>query len=390
MAIDTATAVEQYRERFGQDPQVAARAPGRVNIIGEHTDYNHGFVLPMALEQETVILARERADGLLNAYAANLERSVQTPLGEWKRNPDEPWIDYVVGVGFELHKLGQPLKGADLLVAGDVPVGAGLSSSAALEMAALALFERLGDFTLEGPEGPRLGQRVENEFLGLSTGIMDQFISRMGKEGHALFLDCRSFDYELVEVAFESAQFVIANTNVSRGLTASKYNERVAECAQAVERMAGVLDRDATHLRDFSVQDLPVFERELEPVVFRRARHVICEDERTQAARRAMRTGDLAAVGGLMNASDDSLKFDYEVSCEELSVMTEVARTTPGCYGARMTGAGFGGCAVNLVANDHIDSFCERLMEQYRERTGIEGAIIVSKPSEGARAEALS
>ncbi|MCX5757286.1 MAG: galactokinase, partial [Candidatus Hydrogenedentes bacterium] len=214
MSIRIGDAKETFVRHFGGMPEVVVRAPGRVNIIGEHTDYNHGFVLPMAIEHETVIVARRRADMRLHAYAANLERCAQTDLERRVRNADEP-----------VAKLARPLVGADLLIVGDVPIGCGLSSSASLEMAALAMFEALGGFQVEGAEAPRLGQRVENEFLGLSTGIMDQFISRMGRRGHALFLDCRNFEYELVPVAFPSATFVIANTGVARGLTSSKYNE---------------------------------------------------------------------------------------------------------------------------------------------------------------------
>jgi len=384
MGIDLDWARARFESHFGFAPEVAVRAPGRVNIIGEHTDYNHGFVLPMAIERETVILATPREDDVLDAYAANLERTVRARLQHWERNPDEPWIDYVVGVARELSLLGKPLCGADLMIAGDVPIAAGLSSSASLEMAALSLFEVLGGYTLEGAEAPRLGQRVENDFLGLSTGIMDQFISRMGKARHALFLDCRTFEHELVPVAFDNALFVIANTCVSRGLTASKYNERVAECREAVRVLSETLGKEGSHLRDFTLQDLAACEKDLSDVVFRRARHVISEDERTRTACQAMRTGDLSAVGALMNASDDSLRYDYEVSCEELAAMTEIARTTPGCIGARMTGAGFGGCTVNLVAADVVDAFCEHLLAEYEERTGIAGEIIVSAPADGA------
>ncbi|MBN2310855.1 MAG: galactokinase, partial [Candidatus Hydrogenedentes bacterium] len=271
-----------------------------------------------------------------------------------------------------------------LMIIGDVPIASGLSSSASLEMAALVLFETLGGFHIDGPEGPKLGRRVENEFLGLNSGIMDQFIVRMGREGHVLFLDCRSHDYELVPVAFPGAKFVIADTCVKRGLTASKYNERVAECTEAVERMREITGKPATHLRDCDLDDLDASQSAMPDTVFRRARHVITEDERTQAACAAMRAGDAEALGVLMNASDASLRDDYEVTCPELDAMTEVARAIPGCFGARMTGAGFGGCTVNLVASDAADAFSERLMREYQARTGMAGAVIVSSPAPGA------
>jgi galactokinase len=384
VSIDLTRARVEYRAQFARAAEVITRAPGRVNIIGEHTDYNHGFVLPMAIEHETAILACPRADLTLHAYAANLKRTAEADLTRCARDPREGWMDYVVGVAHELAKLGKPLRGADLMIIGDVPIGCGLGSSASLEMAALCLFEALGGFEVEGAEAPRLGQRVENLFLGLSTGIMDQFISRMGKRGHALFLDCRSFDYELIPVAFPGAKFVIANTCLARGLTSSKYNERVAECKQAVQGMRDALGKEGTHLRDFTMDDLLATRARLSDVAFRRARHVISEDVRTKAACEAMRAGDPAALGRLMNGSDASLRDDYEVTCPELDAMTEIARALPGCHGARMTGAGFGGCTINLVQSEAVPSFTEKLMAEYTRRTGITGQVFISLPSDGA------
>jgi galactokinase len=385
MAIDTDTLQTVFREQFGAPPVCGARAPGRVNIIGEHTDYNGGFVLPMAIERDTVILARPRPDRRLCAYALNLDARAEASLDRLERAPEAPWLDYITGVAAELAKLNRPLTGADLVVAGDVPIGCGLSSSAALEMAALTLFEELGGFRLDGADGPRLGQRVENEFLGLSSGIMDQFISRMGKADHALFLDCRSYAYELVPVAFPGAIFVVANTGVSRGLTASKYNERVEECAMAV---AVLQQRGGAggELRDFTLGELEAARGIMGDTAFRRARHVITENVRTLQARDALAGGDAARLGELMNASDASLREDYEVTCPELDAMTAIARALPGCHGARMTGAGFGGCTVHLVERAQTDAFSGALLAAYREQTGLDGEVIVSAPAEGARA----
>ncbi len=385
MSVDISPVVAEFQERFGSAPEVVVAAPGRVNIIGEHTDYNHGFVLPMAIERETVIAARCRSDRTLNATAANLGRSASADLDRRVRNPQEPWIDYVIGVADELAKLDKPLHGADMLIRGDVPIGCGLSSSASLEMAALTLFEALGAFVVEGAEGPRLGQRVENDFLGLNTGIMDQFISRMGQQNHALFLDCRSYVYQLVPVAFPSARFVIMNTCVTRGLTASKYNERVAQCREAVSIMAARLGSSGTHLRDFSLENLESCREAMSEVVFRRARHVITDNARTHAACEAMRAGDVAWLGALMTEGDASCREDYEVTCPELDTMTETARRLPGCFGARMTGAGFGGCTVNLVQADAVETFVEALLTQYAAQTGLRGEAIVSSPAAGAR-----
>lgn len=376
--------LERFRNAFKSDAEVIVRAPGRVNIIGEHTDYNHGFVLPMALERVTAIAARRRGDRRLNAFAADLGAHAVAELDRRVRNPEAPWMDYLVGVADELAKLDLPLAGADLLISGDVPIGCGLSSSAALEMAALTLFEHLGGFQVEGAEGPRLGQRVENVFLGLSTGIMDQFISRMGRAGHALFLDCRSFAYDLIPITSDNAVFVVANTGVSRGLTASKYNERVAECREAVAALRKVTGKEGTHLRDFSLNELSVCRTALREVAYRRARHVITENARTEAACAAMRQGDLNRLGAFMTASDASLREDYEVTCSELDAMTRIARELPGCLGARMTGAGFGGCTINLVETAHAADFGARLLSAYENATSRKGDIIVSKPGDGA------
>ncbi len=383
MSISRNGIVAAFEKRFGGGAEVVVRAPGRVNIIGEHTDYNHGFVLPMAIERETAIAARRRADGMVCARAENLGREVTVSLGDRRRNQDEPWIDYIVGVADELFKLGITPSGADLVIEGDVPLGCGLSSSAALEMAALCMFEHFGGFSLDGPEGARLGQRVENIFLGLNSGIMDQFISRCGRAGHGLFLDCRTFEHELIPIAFADALFVIANTAVPRGLTSSKYNERVAECGAAVRALQAV-GGAGTHLRDYTLEQLEAARESMEPVAFLRARHVITENDRTERACAAMRAGDTVLLGALMSESDHSLRDDYAVTCAELDTMTAIARSLPGCFGARMTGAGFGGCTISLVAADAVGGFCSQLLEDYRAATGITGEVIMSRPVDGA------
>lgn len=385
MTVDLQSAKSHFAEIYGADPAFIARAPGRVNIIGEHTDYNHGFVLPMAIERETVILVQPRNDMKLQAYAHNLGRRAMGDLEHRLRNEHEPWLDYVIGVADELAKLGLPLHGANIMIMGDVPIGAGLSSSASLEMAALVMFETMGQFTLDGPEAPKLGRRVENHFLGVNSGIMDQFIVRMGKDRHALFLDCRSMEYELVPVAFKDAKFVIADTCKSRGLADSKYNERVDECGAAVRALREGNGNGGTHLRDFDLDQLEQYKDRMSETVYRRARHVISEDERTKAACAAMRDGDIAGLGKLMNESDHSLRDDYAVTCAELDAMTSIARSIDGCYGARMTGAGFGGCTVNLVEAGSVDAFTKNLLARYQDETGLEGKVIISEPSAGAR-----
>lgn len=379
-----------YQQRFQQEPEIGGRAPGRVNIIGEHTDYNHGFVLPMAIEHDTVILGRTRQDTVVRLYAANLDRFAECNLEARARNPEEPWTDYIMGVADQLIRAGHPVCGADAAILGDVPVGCGLSSSAALEMAALVFFEQAGGFRLDASEAALLGQRVENEFLGLNTGIMDQFISRCARAGQALFLDCRSYEYCLTPVNFDNALFVIANTACARGLTASKYNERVKECGEAVRALQQQLGKEGTHLRDYVLQDLLSVQDMLEDIPFRRARHVVTENERTRAACDAMRASDVETLGCLMNESDVSLRVDYEVTSRELDVMTRIAREHSACFGARMTGAGFGGCTINLVRRDAADDFCSFLLERYHSETGITGEAFLSSPAEGAGPVALT
>jgi galactokinase len=384
MSISVAAVTEAFEKRFGAKPELVVRAPGRVNIIGEHTDYNHGFVLPMAIERETAIAGRRRDDGVLCARAENLDREVTVRLDERVRNAAEPWIDYIMGVVDELYKADKTPVGADIVILGDVPLGCGLSSSAALEMAALCLFEELGGFKFDGPEAARLGQRVENNFLGLKSGIMDQFISRCGKADHGLFLDCRSFAYDLVPISFNNALFVIANTKCARGLTASKYNERVGECGEAVAALRAGTGREGTHLRDFRLGDLEACRAGMGDIAFRRARHVITEDLRTQQACTAMGNGDKVTLGALMTESDFSLRDDYEVTSPELNAMADTARALPGCHGSRMTGAGFGGCTISLVDADKVTAFCSALMEGYTKCTGIAGEVIMSRPANGA------
>ncbi|HDP34639.1 MAG TPA: galactokinase, partial [Candidatus Hydrogenedentes bacterium] len=384
MSIDIKTICDVYENRFGVAPEICARAPGRVNIIGEHTDYNHGFVLPMAIEHETVIVGAPRRDNTLRLFARNLDRAASVSLDSRVRNAAEPWTDYIMGVADQLIGLDKPVRGADMAIMGDVPVGCGLSSSAALEMAALVFFEQAGGFKIDDAEAARLGQRVENEFLGLSTGIMDQFISRCGKKGHALFLDCRSYEYQLTPVDFPDALFVIANTACPRGLTASKYNERVAECRRAVASLRQYFNASGAYLRDYTMNDLLAAQETLDGVAFRRARHVITENDRTLAACDAMRRGDATKLGALMNESDISLRADYEVTSRELDILTDAARSHADCFGARMTGAGFGGCTLNLVRRDAVTGFCDFLLERYRAKAGKQGEVFVSSPADGA------
>lgn len=384
MSIPRAQAVQAFEERFGQEPAVVVRAPGRVNLIGEHTDYNQGYVLPMAIERDTVIAARPRNDGRLHIHALNLEETIDVPLTDFSRNPGHPWADYLVGVAREVHRLGYSLTGVDAVLLGDVPLGCGLSSSAALEMATLCLLESLGDFKLLPPDAAALGQRVENAFLGLKSGIMDQFASRAAVAGHALFLDCRTLKFEPVAINMTDVCFVIADSGCPRGLTSSRYNERVEQCETAVSVLAQQTGQPGTHLRDFDLDDLERARTALSETVFRRARHVITENERTREARALLAAGDAVAFGKSMSASDASLREDYAVTSPELDTLTALARALPGCFGARMTGAGFGGCTINLVARPHAEAFGIALAAGYAAATGRGATVYTTNAAAGS------
>ncbi|HOK08125.1 MAG TPA: galactokinase [Candidatus Hydrogenedens sp.] len=376
---------EQFKTCFGYTPDVIVKAPGRVNIIGEHTDYNHGYVLPMALEQGIYIAGKKRNDTLINFYAINTNRQGIADINYPSRNPLEPWMDYIMGVIHELIKMGYHVSGANGIIYGDVPIACGLSSSAALEMAILKFFEVLNNFSLDDTESAKLGQRVENEFLGLKSGIMDQFISRCGKRGHALFLDCRTLTYELIPIDLPEHTFVIANTNCPRGLTSSKYNERVAECQDALTTLNEFYKKNATHLRDYTIEELNNIKDKINPIAYKRARHVLTENKRVLDCIQALKNGDVSKVGVLLNESDYSLQKDYEVTNYELEIITDIARNIQGCIGARMTGAGFGGCTINLVETKHANNFVNILIEKYNSLTGRNGSYIISPPSDGAQ-----
>jgi len=373
--------IENFNKHFTGAPRVFT-APGRVNLIGEHTDYNDGFVLPMAIDRYTTVAVSPRTDRKLVIWSENMfdERTVSLEDELQRKNH---WSDYVVGVAVKLEEAGVHIPGANLYIESKVPVGSGLSSSAAIEMASALALLSTANQQLEPTELAKLGQRAENEFVGMNCGIMDQFISMHGKEDHALFLDCRTLDYELVPLPSDQTRIVVCNTMVKHELGASEYNTRRAECEQGVELLQKYYP-DVDALRDVSLEQFLKVQEKLPEPVRQRCRHVISEDERVLESVTALKLNDLARFGDLMNQSHESLRDDYEVSCDELDLMVDIARSMPGVYGARMTGGGFGGCTVNLVEIDRVDEFCENVTMQYKEKTGIDPAIYVSLPSEGA------
>ena len=356
------------------------RAPGRVNLIGEHTDYNGGFVLPAAIDLATYVAAEAHAERYLVIDSENFGERREFSLGDCKARAQGDWSDYARGVAVTLEGCGFRLRGANLMIRGEVPIGSGLSSSAALEVAVAQALLTISGNSVPAPELARLCQRAENEFVGVNCGIMDQFVCCCARAGHALLLDCRSLDYRMVPLPSD-VRLMICDTKVRRQLNAGVYNRRRAECEEGM-RLLQSRDSTIRSLRDATLEALE--QVPLPEVVFRRCRHVITENARVTSAAAALEAGDLAAFGRLMAGSHTSLRDDYEVSCEELDLMVRIAEALPGVYGSRMTGAGFGGCTVSLVKAQFATEFTNLMHERYRSATGIEPASWNCRAVDGA------
>jgi len=376
--------ISGFSERFpGRKPAFLAYAPGRVNLIGEHTDYNDGFVLPIAIDRWVAYALSPREDGRVRLASLNFGGEVEFDVRDLRRDEANQWSNYPRGVAWALQEHGVTLRGMDAVLYGDVPLGSGLSSSAALEVATAAAFQAAGDFVLDGVTTALLCQRAENQFVGVNCGIMDQFVSQLAKGGHALLIDCRSLEYRHVPVPSGEYRFVVADTGKRRGLVDSEYNTRRRECEEAAAFFAKRRP-EVKALRDVSPEELLEAEGKLDGTVFRRARHVVTENARTLKAVEALENGDMEAFGELMNASHESLRTDYEVSCAELDVMVEEALRIPGVLGSRMTGAGFGGCTVSLVRSDAVERFVAQVPERYAARTGLKPEVYVFRAVDGA------
>jgi galactokinase len=370
---------DTFTQIFGQTPTQLFRAPGRVNLIGEHTDYNDGFVLPIAIDREVLMAVRARADNRVRMIAidfgkARSEFSLDERIA---RDNANAWSNYIRGVAWALQQRGAKLCGVDVVIHGDIPIGSGLSSSAALEVCAATMFVALGELEISKLEIARLCQQAENDFVGVKCGIMDQFVSALAQANHALLIDCRDLAYENVPLP-RGATIVVCDTMKRRGLVDSEYNTRRAECEQAA-KFFGV-----KALRNVSIDEFNRREKELPSIVAMRARHVITENARVLSAVQAARRDDLQTFGALMNASHNSLRDDYQVSCAELDTMVEIARAQPGCLGARLTGAGFGGCTVSLVDDQHVPSFVVNVSREYQARTGLKPQIYACRAMSGA------
>ena len=393
---------QKFKETFGGPPTFIAAAPGRVNLIGEHTDYNDGYVFPVAIDKYINIAARKRPDRRVTLHALDVDDSWEFNLDTLDAIPPQApaWSHYLIGVASLLQTSGREIAGIDAVITGDVPIGAGLSSSAALSVAATLAFLTAGSEleTVESADNKKklaaLCQRVEHEFVDVKCGIMDQTISLLGKENHALFLDCRSLEYEHVPLNLGEYAIAICNTKVKRELAASEYNKRRAECERGVDILSRWIP-GISSLRDIALTDFKKHEEELPALTQKRCRYVIEENARVLEAvsvlkRRSQSASaetdaSLIQFGNLMNASHNGLRDDYEVSCKELDLLTDIARNIKGVIGSRMTGAGFGGCTVSIVHQDALEIFQTRVTTEYHQQTGVEPEIYLCNISDGAQ-----
>ncbi len=375
--------LQLYADNFGESASHTAWAPGRVNLIGEHTDYNEGFVLPLAVDRGVGFAGAPRTDRKVSLYSPDYGERGEFSLDAPAFNKQKHWINYFQGVVVQLQKRGFQLKGCQAVLKGDLPRGAGLSSSAALEVASAVFLGKVSGFRQEDLELVRTAQAAENEFVGVACGVMDQFASYLGKKDHALLIDCRDLETERVPLPNDLA-VVVCDTGVERTLSGSAYNRRREECARAVSLLSKALP-GLRSLRDVTSESLRRHQDALPPLILKRARHVVTENERVLQTVQGFRDGDREKVGRLMAESHDSLRDDYEVSCRELDILVEFARNTPGVLGARMTGAGFGGCTVNLMPRGVVDDFAARAREAYGRLTGRQGAVYVFSAADGAK-----
>jgi galactokinase len=375
---------QHFETYFNAKPKFIVRAPGRVNLIGEHTDYNDGFVLPMAIDQEVRIALTPRNDDTIRFFSLDLQ--VDSVFNLHSLTPSEGWLEYPKGVAYHLMKAGYKLTGFDAIITGDVPRGAGLSSSAAVELATARAFAAVSQFEWDAVQMAKISQQAENEWVGVNCGIMDQMASAACQAGHALFLDCRSLAMEHAPLP-QGVAIVVMDTSTRRGLVESEYNERRNQCEEAAQwfGVKALRDIDIAKIKDWKLgAGKWKMESGLSEVAMKRAHHVITENERVLEGVNVMKAGNIKRLGELFNESHDSLRYDFEVTNNELNIMVEFAQEQQGCYGARMTGAGFGGCAVALVSEEHAQGFVNATAEKYKQVSGLEASLYVCQASAGA------
>ncbi|MDD5507316.1 MAG: galactokinase [Bacteroidales bacterium] len=376
--------VKKFEARFGKSDEKLSVffAPGRVNLIGEHTDYNGGYVLPFALQYGTLLLIRFNGLDQLRLSSVNFPYEGRIPVAESSKKIDQEWANYPLGVIQQFRPHLNGLKGMDMLYEGDIPNGAGLSSSASIEMVTACAINELYRLGWPMIELIRASKKAENEFVGVNCGIMDQYAVGNGKKDHAIFLDCDAVRHEWIPLELKDYRLIIANTNKKRKLSDSKYNERVEECAKAVSILKRFLD--VRQLGQVSMADFETYQHKIpDETIRKRARHVISENDRVLRAVASMRRGDLAELGRLMDQSHESLRYDYEVTGHELDSLVEAARRVPGVLGSRMTGAGFGGCTVSILQKDQVETFRKQVHNHYMNKTGLIPSFYEGEVSNG-------
>ena len=381
--IDRHSLQESFRQLYHKEARLF-RAPGRINLIGEHTDYNDGFVLPMAIDRETVVAAAARQDQLVRVHALNLNERAQFDLSVPGQKQRGIWLDYVEGIARILQERGAELRGAEMAIHSDVPVGAGLSSSAALEVSVGLALLSLSNIEIDLTALALAAQRTEHEYVGINSGIMDQFIAALGRRGHALLVDCRSLETKHIPLDTTDIAVVICDTRVKHELASTEYNTRRRECERGVERLREKLP-GIRALRDVNLLDFQKYEECLPEPVRRRCLHVITENARTLVAVEALRENELQEMGRLMYVSHKSLREDYEVSCLELDLLVDIASNIEGVLGARMTGGGFGGCTVNLVRRAALEKFQSVINSEFRKVVSYAPVVYLAEPSDGAQ-----
>lgn len=385
--VNVAALSEAFKKSYGKDPRIFS-APGRVNLIGEHTDYNDGFVLPIAIDRRTFVAAAVNGSREVQVSSLDLKDQARFSLDEPESRIEKKWVTYIAGIAFQVQARGIKLSGADLVIQSDVPIGAGLSSSAALEISVGKALLTTSGQGLDPVSLALAAQKAEHVYAGTRCGIMDQLTVTLAQANHALLIDCRSLATNNIKVNLPGTRIVICNTNVKHDLATSAYNQRRRECEQAVEFLSRKIPT-LRSLRDVEPIDIEKYASDMPEVLIRRARHVVTENARTRQAAVALLEGDAEKFGKLMSSSHESLRDDYEVSSPELDLLVELAGSFAGVFGARMTGGGFGGCTVNLIQSERFDSFREFIATKYRSLSGIDPAIYAVVADDGVKEIAL-
>jgi galactokinase len=374
--------ISVYTKRFHTPPTFIASAPGRINLIGEHTDYTEGFVLPVAIDREVTIVFSPRQDDLIQIFSMDFDEIYEANITELEKGQNH-WFDYINGIAWALIDAGFHLSGWQGVISGNIPIGAGLSSSAAFEIAVGKTFSSSSEITINPTRLALLAQNAEKHWVGVNVGIMDQLISSAGKANHAMLLDCRTLSFDFIPIP-EQISLVVLDTLTRRELTHSAYNTRHEEVKQATKIL------DVPSLRDASIELLSENSSSMPKTLYKRARHIVTENERVSQFVNAMRKNEIVEMGALINASHASLRDDFEVSSEALDTIADLAQNHPGCLGARMLGAGFGGCALALLYKGHQVSFIQSVSTAYRQKTGIEPNIFQVRSTDGARVDPLA